>query len=183
LTNSREQRLSRSPGVQRLPRPVIVRAANYEGSDHWVHPASLIHDDGQLQVTRTETGTEIKTETGIYVSPYKTNAHYWHERWFNVIRLEVPEQGLYGYYCNIAQPLPFDGETIRYVDLQLDVIVRAVEGGRLTHWLADEDEFEAAREQFSYAPKLIERCYDAVDELVALIESRSFPFERGSVLR
>lgn len=162
-----------APGL----RQVTVHATNYDGSFHWGHPAWLLRADDGIVMTRTEPGLAVKTETGHYVSPYDTRAHYWHDRWFNVIRLEEPGNGLYGYYCNIATPPEFDGETLHYVDLQLDVRVFADGAGSLTHRLMDEDEFEAARERYGYSDEFVQRCWQAVEDLVAMIESRRFPFE------
>jgi hypothetical protein len=94
-----------------------------------------------------------------------------------VIRLETPGQGLYGYYCNVATPLHFDGETVRYVDLQLDVRVFADGAGALEYRVVDEDEFEAARERYGYEDGLVTSARRAVDELVRMIEAREFPFD------
>lgn len=157
---------------------VQIYATNYDGSFHWAHPAYLVEAGDSLVVTSTRPNTEIKREGGIYVSPYETRAHYWTDRWFNVIRLELPDRGLFGYYCNIATPLDFDGTTVRYTDLQLDVIVRTDGLGGLTHWLADEDEFEVARDRYGYTDELIDRCYAAVEELRRMIDSRTFPFDK-----
>ncbi len=159
------------------PRIVTVRATNYDGSDHWVHPATLLHADDTLVMTRTSAGLDIARERGIFTSPYNTRAHYWTDRWFNAIRLELPGRGLYGYYCNIATPLEFDGSTVHYVDLQLDVIVTAQPNGSLRHRIADEDEFEEAIGRYAYTDELVARCWRAVDECIALVEARTFPFD------
>ena len=161
--------------------PVTVRATNYDGRDHWVHPATLVRAESGLVVTETHAGLSIRRGNGRrFESPYNTNGHYWPDRWFNVIRLELPEEGLFGYYCNIATPLTFDGATVGYVDLQLDVIARATANGKLTYWLADEDEFEQARYRYGYDEALISRCYAAVDEVSGMIERREFPFDANS---
>ncbi len=165
-----------APGL----RMVTVLATNFDGSPHWEHPAWLLRAQDDIVVTQTSAGLSIKStarESGEFVSPYNTHGHYWPDRWFNVIRLELPGQGLYGYYCNIATPLPFDGETVRYVDLQLDVLVRADADGALTHTVTDEDEFEVARERYAYSSDLVRRCRDAVAEVIAMVESREFPFD------
>jgi protein associated with RNAse G/E len=158
-------------------RLVTVRATNYDGSDHWVHPATLLHADNSLLITQTHAGLDIRRERGSFTSPYNTRAHYWPDHWFNVIRLELPGQGLWGYYCNIATPLQFDGQTVSYIDLQLDVLARVDEAGELSFWVADEDEFQAARKLYAYPDDLVERCYRAVDEVIAMIEARQFPFD------
>jgi protein associated with RNAse G/E len=155
-----------------------VRATTFDGADHWVHPATLVRAEDGLVVTQTSAGLDIRRGNGkVFTSPYNTNGHYWPDRWFNVIRLELPGKGLFGYYCNIASPVQFDGVTVGYVDLQLDVIARVTEQDGLSYWLADEDEFEAARDHYGYDDALIERCYAAVKQVCGLIDRREFPFE------
>jgi len=159
-------------------RIVTVHATRYDGADHWIHPATLLHADDALVITQTMAGLDIRRGNGkLFRSPYNTHGHYWSDRWFNVIRLELPGEGLYGYYCNIATPLDFDGSTVGYVDLQLDVVARVSDQLGLTYWLADEDEFEEARDRYGYDDALIARCYEAVREVSALIEAREFPFD------
>jgi protein associated with RNAse G/E len=163
-------------------RNVTIRATNYDGSPHWVHPALLLKASEELVVTGTAAGLVIARETGTFTSPFNTRGHYWPDRWFNVIRLDRPDPAggpprLDGYYCNIASPVQFDGSTVGYVDLQLDVRAFADDDGKLTHRVLDEDEFEAARRLYEYPADLVERCWQAVDEVVALLLARSFPFD------
>jgi len=165
-----------APGL----RQITVQATNYDGSFHWGHPAWLVLADDGFVMTQTSSGLVVKAaahEGGEFVSPYNTRAHYWNDRWFNVIRLELPGQGLFGYYCNVATPLQFDGATVSYVDLQLDVLVSIEPDGGLTHSLADEDEFAAAQKLYAYDGQLVERCYASVEELVRMVEAREFPFD------
>ena len=157
-------------------RKVHVYATNYDGSDHWQHPARLLAARDEIVITATDAGLEVSTENGIFVSPFNTNGHYWPDRWFNVIRLEEPGTGLVGFYCNIATPVEFDGGTVHYVDLQLDVRVY-VKDGVWTYALIDEDEFEAARERYAYPEELVARCRSAADEVISLVEARGFPFD------
>jgi protein associated with RNAse G/E len=165
-------------GVAPVPRATEVRvhATNYDGTDHWQHEARLVMARDDIVVTGTDAGLRVSTENGIFVSPFNTNGHYWPDRWFNVIRLEEPGKGLVGFYCNIATPLEFDGGTVRYVDLQLDVRVY-VSDGVWTYALVDEDEFEVARERYAYPDELVARCRAAVEEVTALVEARAFPFD------
>ena len=179
MRGTSEEPLPTSDGGKPPSRLVTVHATTFDGRDHWIHPATLVSAEDALVVTQTAAGLDIRRGNGrTFTSPYNTNGHYWPDKWFNVIRLELPGQGLYGFYCNIATPLQFDGSTVGYVDLQLDVIARVTSAGGLTYWLADEDEFEEARDRYGYDDSLIERCYGAVREVSALIERREFPFDR-----
>ena len=158
-------------------RPVYIRARTYDGAPHWSHPAWLVRADDGIVITRTEAGLPIDRVAGAYTSPYNTRAHYWTDRWFNVIRLELPGKGLDGFYCNIASPVEFDGATVGYIDLQLDVRVFAASDGSLTYRVLDEDEFEAARRLFSYPDDVVQHAFAAVDQVIALVEAREFPFD------
>jgi protein associated with RNAse G/E len=159
-------------------RRITVRATNYDGELHWEHAAWLLRANDGWVITQTPAGTRVRTERGgEYVSPFETRAHYWSDRWFNVIRLETPGEGLSGYYCNVATPLHFDGATVHYVDLQLDVRVFAHGSGALEYRVLDEDEFDAARQRYAYPDDLIARARAAVDELIRMIEAREFPFD------
>ena len=157
-------------------RLIRVLASNYDGTPHWEHPALLVSESKDLLVTETASGLEIATERGPWNSPYNTRGHYWPDRWFNVIRLEEPGRGLTGFYCNIATPVEFDGESLRYIDLQLDVRVFVSEA-EWTYTVLDADEFEEARHRYAYPDDLVVRCRQAVDAIIGLVESRQFPFE------
>ncbi len=157
-------------------RPVRVVGTLFDGTPHWEHPAYLVLERGGLLVTQTFAGLQVMRDGIEWLSPYDTRGHYWSDRWYNVIRLDLPKgRGLHGWYCNVATPVEFDGEMLHYVDLQLDVIVHA---GLPAHEVEvrDRDEFEAARTRFSYPESTANEALRAVDELVSLVEAREFPF-------
>jgi uncharacterized protein (DUF952 family)/protein associated with RNAse G/E len=170
--------VSLPPGLERenYGDSIWLRAENHDGSFHWAHPALFGRVEEGFVQTRTGQATVVARESGPFVSNWSTRGHYWLNRWFNVIRLQNPNGQLDGYYCNIARPLPFDGKTVRYVDLQLDVRVFVGSDGGLAWRLLDEDEFEAAREHYGYDDELVSRCYEAVEEIVAMVKAREFPF-------
>ena len=155
---------------------VWLRAQNFDGVPHWGHPALRVQVSPELVITRTGFASIVARENGAFTSNWATRGHYWPDRWYNVIRLDSPERGLDGFYCNIAQPLPFDGSTVRYVDLQLDVRVFVESDGSLNWRLLDEDEFQEARDHYGYDDELIRRCYEAVDQVIAAVKARDFPF-------
>jgi protein associated with RNAse G/E len=167
----------------RIARPVNILGMTYDGQPHWRHIAYLLQEGDGIFVTTTLAGTMVETERGPWESPFDTRGHYWPDRWYNVIRLDQPEGGsLNGFYCNVATPAEFDGETLRYVDLQLDVRVFAQADGGLRYEIWDEDEFEAATERYGYPDEVIRQARAAVEELVRLVEARAFPFWDGPAL-
>lgn len=99
--------------------------------------------------------------------------YYWLNRWYNVFRFDGPDGTFRNYYCNIAMPPKFDGATLDYVDLDIDLIVWP--GGEAV--TLDEDDFTANAAKYSYPDDIRERALETVTELKRMIAAREFPFE------
>lgn len=155
-------------------RPVYVCSTKFDGSPHWQFDSWLLLEQGPLVVTLNFAGQELQTWRGPWKNPFHTRNHFWVDRWYNVMRLERSRGGgLDGWYCNVATPVQYDGQSVRYVDLDLDVRVAADGTARVV----DEDEFLENSERMCYPPAVIDQARAAVAELLALAEARSFPFE------
>ena len=127
-----------------------------------------------LLVTLNFAGQELQTWKGPWVTPYHTRNHFWSDRWYNVMRLERPRGvGLEGWYCNVTTPAQFDGETVRYADLDLDVRVSALGETEVV----DEDEFLENSARMRYPPEVVSQARQAVEELLAIVQNRHFPFD------
>ncbi|MYH67418.1 MAG: DUF402 domain-containing protein [Dehalococcoidia bacterium] len=73
----------------------------------------------------------------------------------------------------MTTPPEFDDGEIRYIDLDLDVTVRA--GGTIE--LLDVDEFEEHRLEYGYPPDVVEQAQAAAGELSTLAQRQQFPFD------
>jgi predicted RNA-binding protein associated with RNAse of E/G family len=65
--------------------------------------------------------------------------YYYTDRWYNIFEIATADGVRKGWYCNIAEPARIENDTIKQVDLFLDVWVDP-DGQPL---LLDEDEFAA----------------------------------------
>lgn len=113
------------------------------------------------------------SELGSICSGTISYEFYWLDRWYNVFRFHEPDGAFRNYYCNINLPPKFDGETLEYVDLDIDVLVwpdQRVE-------ILDRDEFAENLATYGYPIDVITNVDAAVAELLAMIENREFPFE------
>jgi protein associated with RNAse G/E len=79
---------------------------------------------------------------------------------------------LRNFYCNVNVPPSFDGKVLRYIDLDIDILVAP----DLSYRIVDEDEFVSNAARYQYPPRILEQAYQALEELVTLIEKRGFPF-------
>ena len=71
-------------------------------------------------------------------------------------------------------PCRFEGSTLRWVDLDIDVVYYA--NGSIV--VKDEREFEAHITRFVYPEHVIQRALAARDELLCLAHAGESPFER-----
>jgi len=151
---------------------ILLRATKYDGTAHWIQPFTVASDDGTLLVAQYRARTPIFTSRGEFRSPYDSRVYFWRDRWYNIFRLSRPNCPLALWYCNVTTPPVFDGRHLSYVDLDLDVSVRA--DGCIE--LLDEDEFELHQRKYAYPPDVIARAEDAANEVVALARAGGFPF-------
>jgi hypothetical protein len=150
-----------------------VISTKYDGSPHWEYETRLVLERGSLIVTQDFAGQVYQTWKGPHAEPFNVRNHFWTDRWYNVMRCDRPRGGgLEYWYCNVTTPAQFDGETVRYADLDLDVQVFPTGEVRLL----DEDEFLENSRRMGYAPDVIEQARTAAGELCRLAANREFPF-------
>ena len=156
-------------------RRIHVVSTKYDGSAHWEFDSFLVLEQAPLLITTNFAGQELGNWKGNWVTPWDTRNHFWSDCWYNVMRCDRPRGGgLDHWYCNVTTPALFDGETVSYIDLDLDV--RVAPDGE-AHVL-DEDEFLENSGRMGYAPDVIENARRAVDELRELARTGRFPFRR-----
>lgn len=159
-----------------IGRRINVCSTKYGGAPHWEFDSWFILEDGPLLVTQNFAGQQLNTSDGPWTTPYHTRNHFWLDgRWYNVLRMEDPKTGaLDSWYCNVTTPATFDGATVRYADLDLDVRVRPTGQAEVL----DEDEFLENSRRLAYPPEVVEEARRAVDALLGLARERSFPFDQ-----
>lgn len=152
---------------------VIVRACKYDGAEHRRWPARIISQDDNLLILDAEFTEDIHHQLLGTVARGTTSVeYYWMDRWYNIFRFLKPDGVLRSFYCNVNIPPTFDGRTLNYIDLDIDILVAP----DLTYRIVDEDEFDLNARKYNYPSKIRESAYQALAELVSLIEKREFPF-------
>lgn len=154
---------------------ITVRACKYDGTEHRRWLARLTGRTDSLLVLDATFEEEIRHPLlGTILRGTRSVEYYWLDRWYNVFRFHEPTGALRNFYCNVNVPPTFDGRVLSYVDLDIDILVAP----DLSYTILDEDEFEASDAHFNYPPPVKRGARAALAELVAMIESRRFPFDR-----
>ena len=152
---------------------ITVRAHKYDGSEHRNWPAQVLRQEGPLIVLDACFKQEITHDLlGTIVAGTTSIEYYWLDRWYNVFRFSQPEGELRNYYCNVNIPPEFDGESLSYVDLDIDILVEPDFSFRIV----DLEDFEANAARYGYSEGVQQNARKALTELLTLIKNRSFPF-------
>jgi uncharacterized protein len=152
---------------------ITVRVLKHDGSQYRRWNARLSHREGDLIVLDAEFDVDVSHELlGEIKRTTRTVEYYWLNRWYNVFRFLRNDGSTRLWYCNINRPPQFEGHTLTYVDLDIDILVQP----DLSFQVLDEDEFEANARIYGYSDEEKAGVRSAAEELIAMIEQRHFPF-------
>jgi protein associated with RNAse G/E len=153
-------------------RRVRVEFRKWPGALHWHYPTTELGRDehgvwlGARAGAPIQRGDEpVKHATGDFITLIP------HEAWWTAVWND-PVNDAIRVYIDIATPAEWDGDTVRMVDLDLDVI-RASDGAVR---LEDEDEFDEHRVAFEYPAHVVDRARSTAAEMYLAVESRREPF-------
>ena len=154
---------------------IIVRACKFDGREHRRWRARLSRVEASLLVLDATFDEEVNHPLlGHIARGTLSLEYYWLDRWYNIFRFSEPDGTLRNYYCNVNAPPTFDGRVLEFVDLDMDVLVAP----DLSYRILDEDEFEEHARLYNYPLEVKRSARVALAELIGLILTRQFPFDR-----
>jgi protein associated with RNAse G/E len=153
---------------------ITINSRKFDGSIKKSWNVELINRDNCLFTFVGEFKDEvIHSQIGVIRRGTVSYEFYWLNRWYNVFRFHEPDGNLRNFYCNINLPFKFAGNVLDYVDLDIDILVWK----DFSYQILDSDEFLENAERFSYSDEMRKKVRAARDELISLIETRTFPFD------
>lgn len=153
--------------------PLPVASTKYDGSHHYRYLMEVVAVEPDRLLAFSPAGTPMDSYRGRFPArDHVLNVHLRDRDWNLTVHWQA-DWAPRSHYVNIALPSTWDDGTLRFVDLDLDVIWRA--DGLLV--LDDEDEFDEHRVRWGYPQEVVDRCWAAVAEVKALIEKRAAPFD------
>lgn len=153
---------------------ITVCTFKYDGTEHRRWRARSARRENSLIVLNAEFEEEIQHPLlGTLAQGTLSIEYYWLDRWYNVFRFLQPNGKLRNFYCNVNVPPVFHRNVLSYIDLDMDILVAP----DLSYSILDEDEFASNAVRFKYPLEVQQHSQEALQQLVALIESRHFPFD------
>ena len=155
--------------------PIEVQVLKYDGVEHRRWPGFLAEREGPLLVVDATFNEDIEHELlGKVASGTISTEYYWLDRWYNIFRFSDRKGTFQNFYCNVGLPPSFDGRVLSYVDLDIDVLVKP----DFSYQVLDLEDFDENAQRYAYPADVRDNAHAAVAELIRLIETRSFPFDR-----
>jgi uncharacterized protein len=155
------------------PRSIIVRVFKYDGTAYRQWNARLSSQEGSLLILDAEFDTDVRHPSlGTISRGTRMVEYYWLDRWYCIFQFLDGAGATTLYYCNINSPPTSTGDELRYVDLDIDIVVHP----DFSYEILDLDEFETNAEFFKYPEDIKRGALTATDELISMIERRDFPF-------
>lgn len=172
---TRTSEFSESPPPESPGKTVRVESRKFDGRLHRSWRVRLLARAGPLLLVEGIFEEEVRhTLLGTLKAGTVSTEYFWTDRWYSVFRFREPSGELRNHYCNVNLPAAFDGETLSFVDLDIDVLVAP----NFSYTILDEDEFCANAARFGYPPEVRRQAHAALAELIHLIQRREFPFDR-----
>lgn len=157
---------------------IHIRFSKWDETPHWAFDMERLGADDHGVWLWAPAGTElrrgvdktIRAERG-FVKVITPN------RWWTAVWNVGPLKGdrSIEVYVDVITPAVWDGDTVRMVDLDLDVIRRS--SGLVE--IDDEDEFEEHRALFGYPDHVVDKARTEAARMAIAVEMRTEPF--GSV--
>ena len=154
---------------------IHVRFSKWDGRAHWAFDMQRLGEDDHGVWLWAPAGTELRrgSETPIAAQHafIKVIAvgQWWTAIWNDGLRSDGRSIRT---YVDVISPAVWDGNTVRMVDLDLDVVRRS-DG---TVEVDDEDEFEDHKVAFGYPEHVIDRARAEAAQLVLAVDRRKEPF-------
>ena len=156
-----------------IARPLVtVTSLKYDNSVGRSWSANLIeHSGGRLVLEGTFDQDVDHFDLGLIESGTRSIEYFWLNEWYSIFRFLNPDGGLRNYYCNVNMPPVFSRSTLKYVDLDFDIVVWPDR----QYSILDAAEFEENARLFGYPKTIREQALKTLGDLIAIIEGGRLP--------
>jgi len=137
--------------------------------------AIVVYTDKELLVVANDHTKLTEHDGQSHTTNEPAVLFFYKKRWFNIIG-QLKKKGLF-YYCNIATPYIIDGQSIKYIDYDLDL--RVFPDG--SYKVLDRNEYRYHRKVMKYGRELDCIIENSLKELIDMKERNLSPFKQEIV--
>jgi uncharacterized protein len=154
-----------------MPAPIAVR--KYDGRWRFLVDTTVLAARPALLVARGAPGRRFITATEVRQLSTMTLEYFPADRWYNVLSYFDSTSGaLLYHFCNVLTAAAWDGQTLHYIDLDLDL--RVMPTGEAV--VEDVPDFRRNARQWRYPADVRRQTLVALRELRVLARQSAPPF-------
>lgn len=156
---------------------IYIQSFKHDGSLHRTWAKGYVMEANERRIVCVTNKTWVSESDGRkWVTREPAICFFYPDKWFNVISM-IRKSGIF-YYCNIASPSIYDGESLKNIDYDLDVKVNP----QMVWSILDEDEYEEHGIQMHYSEKLKKAIEKGLDQVLDLVNEKKSPFDHDEVI-
>lgn len=139
----------------------------------------LIRAEGELIELKGIFERDVEHETlGLVEKGTVSVEYFWLDRPYNIFAFTAPNGRFRNWYCNVSLPPEISGNTLSFVDLELDVLIWP---GKAPLVL-DRDELEVTAKRLSPNGDMKAHAEQGLANLLSHIDLQQYPFNVSQVL-
>ena len=162
--------------LPKVKESIYIQSFKHDGSLHRTWAKGYVMEANEKRIVCVTNKTWVSESDGRrWVTREPAIYFFYPDKWFNVISM-IRKTGIY-YYCNIASPSIYDGESLKNIDYDLDLKVNPQYG-----WtILDEDEYVEHGIEMGYSEELKKAIEKGLDQVIELVAERKSPFDHDEV--
>ena len=158
-----------------LPK-INVISYKHDGTLHRIwSDAYIIDKNDNMIVTITDETIVYENNNRKWVTNEPAVNFFYKDKWFNVIAM-IKEKGVY-YYVNIASPIVYDKEGIKYIDYDLDLKIYPTKYCKIL----DRYEFKHNIKKYQYNEDIINIVKNEIEEVKQILMKKELPFKEDVI--
>jgi protein associated with RNAse G/E len=157
-----------------MRKEIVIQAFKHPNIAHYEWCGDLLEVTDEYLLLHCKYGRELKhfSKDKVFIMKNESIELFSFKHWFTA-SCSVENNKISSYYCNIAQPSLFNGNSVSFVDLDLDMIKK-----ENSDWkVVDEDEFIINSNKYNYGINLIEETERQLKLFQNRISNSLFPFD------
>ena len=151
---------------------IYIQSFKHDGSLHRTWAKGIVVDVlKNVWIIVTYKTMVVESNHRIWQTREPAICFFYPDQWYNIIAM-MRKNGV-TYYCNVASPSVYDGESLKNVDYDLDLKVYPNDEMEIL----DEDEFDEHRVKMNYSKDIVDIARNALQELIVMAENKTGPFD------
>lgn len=152
-----------------------LKALKYPRRAHYDWEGEVLEKTDEYVLVYCKAGRKLvhHTKDSVFTMQTSSIEYFSLTEWYTAA-VEIDNNEIIAYYCNVAQPSVLAGNELSFVDLDLDLIKK----GNSEWYVVDEDEFEENSRIFNYPADLKVEAINALERLKLKALSGQFPFNK-----